>query len=291
MAIFSNLDGTMKKSFVLGKNGGRLTYDDTQSAIKVQDYQGTKLIPISVADPIEASHAVSLGYFNTHGGGTGTNPILRGTVVPDVSLGEDGDVYFQLDADNIVQIFMKDVGVWKPFKKPVPPTDSDYVTSHTVQPSDFIISGSNYVYALPESIHNRGTGLLVQLQDSAGNEFQTEIKIDDIGDITLLTNVLPTTDIIIKIIGATTMTTPYSNSINTAQWVQSGDMWTLTILTSVHNQETGPLYVAIYENVVDGSVGTPPYTLISTDSTIDVTGNVTFSSYTPFSGKVVISGK
>ena len=291
MAIFSNLDGTMKKSFILGKNGGSLTYDSTEGAIKVQDYKGTRLIPVSVADPVEQSHAVSLGYFNTHGGGGSTNPILSGTAVPDISLGQNGDAYFQLDDTNIVQIYMKDTGVWKPFKKPVPPTDSDYVTSYTVQPTDFSGSGSTYTYVLPESVHNRGTGFLVQLQDITGNSVQTEVLVDAIGNLTLVTNIQPTDILIIKLIGATTMTTPYSNSINKTQWVQSGDVWVLTVPATTHNQESGPLYVAIYENIVDGDVGVPPYTLISTDSTIDVDGNVIFKSYSPLSGKVVISGK
>jgi len=153
MAIFSNFEGTMKKSFVLGKNGARLTYDDAQSTVKVQNYQGNRLIPISAADPIEPSHLVTLGYFDTHGGGgSGGNPILRGTTEPDPSLGEDGVVYFQVDDDSIVQIFIKDDGVWKPFTKPVPPTDSDYVTSHTVQPSDFTSSGSQFI--LPTNSRN-----------------------------------------------------------------------------------------------------------------------------------------
>lgn len=291
MAIFSNLDGTMKKSFILGKNGGRLAYDDTQSAIKVQNYQGDRLIPVSVADPVEASHAVTLGYFNTHGGGGSTNPILSGTVEPDVSLGENGDAYFQLDATNIVQIFMKDSGVWKPFKKPAPPVDSDYVTSITIMPNDFNLTNNSYSYVLPESVHNRGAGILVQIQDSTGNIIQTDVKVDDVGNITIITNEIPSNYLIIKLIGETTMTTPYSNSINKTEWVQSGDMWTLSIPVSVHNQEAGPLYVAIYENVVDGATGNPPYSLISTDSIVDSAGNVTFKAYAPISGKVVISGK
>lgn len=290
MAIFSNLEGTMKKSFILGKNGGQFTYDDTQREIKVQDYQGTRLIPISVADPVELTHSVTLGYFNTHSGSV-TNPILKGTTVPAPTLGQDGDVYFQLDAANIVQIYMKDEGVWKPFKKPVPPTDSDYVTSQTVQPSDFIRTGSTYTYVLPETVHNRGAGILVQVQNLTGNSIQTEVKIDADGNLIVLTSELPTENLIIKLIGETTMTTPYSASINKAQWVQTGDMWVLTVLANIHDQETGPLYIAIYENVVDGAVGTPPYTLVSTDSTIDSDGNVSYKSYTPFSGKVVISGK
>lgn len=292
MAIFSNFEGTMKNTFVLGKNGGRFTYDSVQEAIKVQDYQGTKLIPISAADPIEPSHLVTLGYFNTHGGGgTGTNPILRGTTVPDVSLGQDGDVYFQVDDTSIVQIFIKDTGIWKPFSKPVPPTDSDYVTSYVVQPGDYTPASGMFIYTLPESVHNRGAGLLVQIQDATGNSVQPEVLLDDIGNITLKFSELPLEYYIIKLIGKTTMTTPYSAPVNKVQWVLSGDMYVLTIPALTHGQEAGPLYLAIYENVVDGATSVAPYTLISTDSLIDATGNVTFRSYAPISGKIVISGK
>lgn len=292
MAIFSNFEGTMQKTFVIGKNGGRLTYDSTQSAIAVQNYEGDKLIPISAADPVEQSHLVTLGYFNTHGGGgTGGNPILKGTVAPDVSLGEEGDVYFQVDDTNIVDILIKDNGTWKSFNKPVPPTDSDYVTSHIVQPSDYVLASSMYVYTLPEIVHNRGTGVLVQIQDTNGNSVQPEVLLDEIGNITLKFSELPSENYIIKLIGETTMTTPYSAGINKVQWVQSGDMYTLTIPAETHGQESGPLYIAIYENVVDGATSVAPYTLISTDSIIDSLGNVTFKSYAPLSGKIVISGK
>lgn len=292
MAVFSNLEGTMQNTFVLGKNGGRFEYDNTQNAIAVQDYKGSKLIPISAADPIEQSHLVTLGYFNTHGGGGGgSNPILHGTTAPDLSLGQNGDVYFQVDTDNIVQIFIKDNGVWKPFSKPVPPTDSDYVTSHIVQPSDYTEADGMFVYTLQESVHNRGAGVLVQLQDSTGNSVQPEVLLDDTGNITLKFSELPSVNYIIKLIGKTTMTTPYSATVNKAQWVLSGDMYVLTIPASTHGQETGPLYLAIYENVVDGANSASPYTLISTDSLIDTSGNVIFKSYSPFSGKIVISGK
>lgn len=292
MAIFSNLDGTMKQSFILGKNGGRFTYLPGQKAIAVQNYQGSQLIPVSAADPIEQSHLVTLGYFNTHGGGGGgANPILRGTVEPDASLGEDGDVYFQIDDTNIVNIFIKDASVWKPFNKPVPPQDSDYVTSHVVQPGDFTSASGMFVYTLPESVHNRGAGVLVQIQDSTGNSVQPEVLLDDIGNITLRYSDQPTEYYIIKLIGKTTMTTPYSAQINKAQWVLSGDMYVLTIPATVHGQEAGPLYVAIYENVVDGATSVAPYTLVSTDSIIDASGNVTFRSYAQMSGKIVISGK
>lgn len=292
MAIFSNFEGTMKPTFVLGKNGGRLSYLSGEKAIAAQNYDGTKLIPVSAADPIEQSHLVTLAYFNAHGGGgSGGGTILKGTTVPDVSTGTDGNVYFQVDATNIIDIFIKDAGVWKPFSKPVPPTDSDYVTSHVVQPGDFTSAGGMFVYTLQESVHNRGTGVLVQIQDSTGNSVQPEVLLASTGNITLKCLEQPSEYYIIKLIGKTTMTTPYSVAVNKAQWVLSGDMYVLTISAQTHGQEAGPLYLAIYENVVDGATSVAPYTLISTDSIIDASGNVSFKSYTPLSGKIVISGK
>jgi len=292
MAIFSNFEGTMKPTFVLGKNGGRISYLPGEEAIAAQDYKGTKLIPISAADPVEQSHVVTLAYFNTHGGGgSGGGTILKGTTVPDQSTGEDGNVYFQVDDTNIVDIFIKDAGVWKPFNNPVPPTDSDYVTSFIVQPNDFVSASGMYVYTLQESIHNRGAGVLVQVQDATGNSVQPEVLLDNIGNITLRVLDQPSEYYIIKLIGETTMTTPYSAPVNKAQWVLSGDMYVLTIPATTHNQAAGPLYIAIYENVVDGATSVAPYTLISTDSIIDGSGNVTFRTYAPLSGKIVISGK
>lgn len=88
------------------------------------------------------------------------------------------------------------------------------------------------------------------------------------------------------------MTAPYSSPVNKAQWSSvSGGKYNLTIPQSVHGQEIGPLYLAIMENEVDSATSSSPYDLVTVDSSIDVAGNVTFSSYVPFSGKVVISGK
>jgi len=291
MAIFSNLSGTMQKSFVLGKNGSRLTYNDTQNTIRVQNYQGTRLINLSVADPIEPSHAVTLGYFNTHSGGESVNPIMRGRTEPDLSLGSDGDVYFQIDDSNIVQIYIKDNSKWKPFKEPAPVLDSNYVTTTLLLPSMFVFENNRWSYILRENVHNRGADILVQVQDSSGNNEQPNITIDNAGNIQVTCSNMPTDNVIINLIGKTTMTVPYSNNINKSQWAKRNDMYTLTIPSSAHKQQPGPLYLAIYENVTDSATSQSPYTLVTTENNIDTIGNVTFSSYTPFSGKVVISGK
>ena len=105
MAVFSNLEGTMNKSFILGKNGAQITTNG--SVVQIQNYSGTKLLPISAGDPTANTHLVTLGYLNKHsGGGSG---ILRGTTAPDESIGFDGDVYFLVDNTNVLQIYIKDL--------------------------------------------------------------------------------------------------------------------------------------------------------------------------------------
>ena len=288
MAVFSNLEGTMKKTFILGKNGTRLSTDGTQ--LEVQNYQGTSYVPVSAADPVNPNHLVTLGYFNAHSGGS-SGGALSGTTVPDVSLGENGDMYLQVDDTNIVQIFFKDQGIWKPFKGTTPVTDSDYVTSYTVLPNEFMQSGSKYVYTLPASTHQRGTNLLVQVQDQGGNNVGTDVSLDGLGNVTIGVDSMPSSLLIIKLIGATTMTTPYDSFVNKIDWVSSSGTYTLSVTAATHGQEPGPLYLAIYENSVDGASANAPFNLVTVDSAIDSSGNVTFTSYAPFSGKLVISGK
>ncbi|WEM33284.1 hypothetical protein EJP02_223 [Escherichia phage EJP2] len=293
MAVFSNLEGTMKKTFFLGKGGVRFSsvdYAPGKTEMQVQNYQGTELVPVSAGAPINPSHLVTLNYFNEHNAG-GSGGALSGTDEPDVSLGINGDTYFQVDGTSIVQIFFKDQDIWKPFKKPAPTTDSDYVTAHTSMPGDFVLQGSQYVFSLPESVHKRGSDLLVQVQDPGGNTIGMNVTLDAVGNVTISTDAVPTEYVIVKLIGATTMTAPYSSPVNKAQWSSSAGKYSLTIPQSTHGQEIGPLYLAIMENEVDSATSSSPYNVVTVDSTIDVAGNVTFSSYLPFSGKVVISGK
>lgn len=288
MAVFSNLEGTMKKTFILGKNGAQFSTDGVE--VSVRNYQGTQLVPFNAADPVNPSNVVTLSYFNAHSGG-GSGGALSGTVEPDVSLGENGDTYFQLDDVNIINIFFKDQNIWKPFKVTPPVTDSDYVTSITVQPSDFVPNGSEYSKTITAAQHGRGANLLIQVQDPGGNTVGTSITVDDIGNITITVVEVPTTYLNVKLIGETTMSTPYSALVNKSQWTNNAGVYTLSVASTVHGQEPGPLYLAIYENAVDGAVAAEPYNLVTVDSTIDSSGNVAFKSFVPFSGKVVISGK
>ena len=287
MAVFSNLEGTMKKTFILGKNGARFSTDGTE--VVVQNYTGTDLIPVSAGEPIKPDNLVTLSYFNAHSGGS-AGGALSGTTVPSVSLGNNGDMYFQVDATSIVQIFFKDQGIWKPYAT-APVQDSDYVTTFTAQPSDFIQQDQEYVYSISAITHQRGSNLLVQVQDPTGNTVGCDIDVDISGNISIGMTSRPTQIQIVKLIGVTDMTQPYSALVNKIDWITAGDKYSFTVSATTHNQASGPLYLALYENSVDGATSSAPYSLVSLDSVIDGSGNVTFTSYVPLSGKVVISGK
>jgi len=203
MAVFSNLEGTMKKSFILGKGGARLSFDS--GVLTVRNYQGTSLIPISAADPLDGTHLVTLSYFNSHAGG-GSGNALRGTTDPDVSLGTDGDVYYKIDDTSILQIYIKDSGIWKPFASP---TDSEYVSTTVATPSDFTQVGSDYVYTLSAAAHGRGSDIIVQLQDTSTGQVQNaNVVVDSSGNITVTVGDLPTSNYNVVIIGGTTLSTP-----------------------------------------------------------------------------------
>ena len=286
MAVFSNLEGTMKKSFILGKNGVKLSTDG--SVLSILNYQGTSLIPISAADPLDGTHLVTLSYFNSHAGG-GSGNALRGTVDPDPSLGTDGDVYYKVDSTNILQFYIKDSGIWKPFI--ATQTDSDYVTTLSVTPQDFQLIGSDYVYTLSSNIHGRGSDIIVQLQSNNGEVLNSDVAVDSSGNITVTVDSLPQTNINVILVGETNLSTPYSQLINKSNWVATGSQFTLSIPQSVHGQIPGAIFIAVYENTVDAATSNSPYSLVAVETAIDGSGNITFTASETFSGKAVISGK
>lgn len=286
MAVFSNLEGTMKKSFILGKNGAKLITDGTE--LSVYNYQGTSLIPISAADPLDGTHLVTLSYFNSHSGG-GSGNALRGTVDPDPSLGIDGDVYYKIDDTSILQIYIKDAGIWKPFISN--PTDSEYVTTTVVVPSDFILVGSDYVYTLPAATHGRGSDIIVQLQGQNGDIQNADTQVDGSGNITVKLSTQPTSNVNVVIIGETTLSTPFSRLINKDDWSTSGQEFTLSIPQATHGQVPGAIFIAVYENTTDGATSSSPYQIVAVQTSIDNSGNITLTSSVRFSGKAVVSGK
>lgn len=290
MAVFSNLEGTMKKSFVIGKGGAKLVFQN--GALRLMNYNESDLVPISVAAPTDDTHAVNLAYFNAHNGsGGGNSTILHGIDTPLPSLGEDSNVYFKIDATSILGIYFKDDGIWKPYASTPPVQDSEYVTTYTVTPTDWTLSNSVYKYQLPASAHERGDNIVVQLQDVDGSVNMDDVVVDGLGNITVSTNIQPTSSVNILIIGATTMSTPYSNPINKSNWSTVGDHFEFSIPASTHNQATGPLFITVYQNTVDGNTSASPFIIVGLETAIDTSGNITLKSNITFSGKVVISGK
>lgn len=292
MAIFSNLEGTMKRSFTLGKQGSTISSEfvaGNLDSLAVKDYTGAKLIPISAANPLRDSHVVTLAYFKANAGSGGVGH-LRGTDDPTPEQGADGDVYYKIDATNIVQIFIKDNMIWKPYLA-APSNDSAYTTTNPIQPNDFVADLGQYAYTLPASVHNRGSDVVAQLQGATGDVQGANVILASNGDITVRVLNKPTSFINVVIVGRTTMTSPFSRIFNKADWNPVGSNFSLTVPQTQHGQVPGALYLAAYENRVDGAISTAPYSLISLDTSIDGAGNVTFTSSVRFSGKLVISGK
>lgn len=112
MAIFSNLDGTMKKTFTLGKKGAILSYDSDKKDISVKNSVDSTYIPVMAGNPTQPEHLVTLDYFSKT---VGASPILSGTTIPEITLGDNGNLYIQVDDVNILKIYYKHDGKWKTF--------------------------------------------------------------------------------------------------------------------------------------------------------------------------------
>ena len=150
-------------------------------------------------------------------------------------------MYFKLDDTNILNIYFKDTGIWKPFSVP-PVQDSNYVTEQVILPSDWISNAGVYQYSLPATTHQRGSDIIVQLQDSSGASTLAQVVVSSQGNITVTSNVLPSTNYKLLLIGATTLTTPYPKLINKANWSSVSGAYQLTILATEHNQASGRVY-------------------------------------------------
>lgn len=292
MAIFSNLEGTMKRTFTLGKKGVTLQSEfvsGTLDSLSIKDATGTNLVPISAASPLSDSHVVTLAYFKANSGGGGAGH-LRGKTNPTPEQGSDGDVYYKINDTIILEIFIKDDGIWKPYLS-TPVQDSAYATTNPINPEDFVLGSGQYAYTLPASVHSRGADVITQLQGSDGDIQGSSVVVDGEGDITVRVLNEPTSVINVVIVGGTNMSSPYSRTFNKADWVAQDTKFVITVPQSQHGQVPGALYLAAYDNEVDSATSTPPYALVSLDTSIDSSGNVTFISNVAFSGKLVISGK
>lgn len=288
MAILSNLEGTMRKIFVFGKNAIRLTATDKE--LQVLSYDGKDTRPVVVANPSKDTHAINLGFFKANSTGSASNPIYHGTTVPSPSFGEDGHSYYYLKDDKIENIFIKIDGVWVPMNT-VPEDTEDFVVQAHIFVSDWVdnADGTHTMY-IPESVHNKGTDLVVQIQMLDGSLIVPALQVDAEGNITL-TQTTGAVNCNVVIIGATEMALPYTGNIKKSQWVPVLDEFELSIPQSTHQQASGALFVTVYENSVDSDTSTAPWNLVGVQMQFDNASNIVLRSTKAFSGKVVIAGK
>lgn len=287
MAVFSNLEGTMKRSFILGKNGVRL--EAKSSALRVTNYQNTELLPITAGDPVDDTQLVTLSYLKATQGQGGNN--LSGTAVPDASVGVNGDVYYQLDSTNILTIYFKDSGIWKPFVGGGSTQDSAYTTTYATSPSTYLPVTGGYQTSVLETTHGRGADIVVQLQGDPGDVMGASVQIDAFGNVRVTTTQVPVDPINIIFVGRTTMTQPFAKLINKNMWNTAGSKFTIFVPQSEHGQEAGSLFLNVLENTVDAANSAAPYALTTVDTNIASNGDVTITSDVVFSGKIIISGK
>lgn len=154
-------------------------------------------------------------------------------------------------------------------------TDSDYVTTYPVSASQFVDNGDgSFSYTLPESTHQRGTDLVIQVQMPNGLIYTSNVNVDSSGNITITQ--LVAEDIDIVIIGDTTQLDVYSAPL---AWTLVGSEYQMIIPSSTHNKQN--VAISVYEGTA----------LVTTTVQIDSSDNVTLISTDNFSGKVVIAGK
>ena len=153
--------------------------------------------------------------------------------------------------------------------------DSDYVTSIALSPADFIIDADKYVAVITESLHLRGTDVVIQLQSASQEVFFSTVSVNGNGDITITQDTNDAVNVVL--IGKTLKSTPFKTALT---WVANGDgTSSASIPKSEHNKEN------ISFTVYDGT------NVVSTEAVINSTEDLTLTSYEEFVGSVVIVGK
>lgn len=156
--------------------------------------------------------------------------------------------------------------------------DSDYVTSISLSGSDFVpVGDGSYVASIPETLHGRGTKVVVQIQNSSGIDAVqfSGVDVDDDGNITITQNTQEATRVVI--IGETLETTPFSSDLT---WTANGDG---TVSSTVTQATHGKRNISF--TTYDGT------SMVTVDAQIDDDDNLTFTTTDSFSGSVVITGK
>ncbi|WOL22755.1 hypothetical protein [Escherichia phage vB_EcoM_JNE01] len=104
MSVFSNLEGTMQPSFILGKKGALISFSD--DSISIKDSFGEKFLPVKVGSAVDADSAVNVKYLEDH------PTVMFGEAIPSDDIGKNNYTYFQTNSEGIVDIFLKIDGKW-----------------------------------------------------------------------------------------------------------------------------------------------------------------------------------
>ncbi|QOI71461.1 putative structural protein [Erwinia phage pEa_SNUABM_12] len=154
-------------------------------------------------------------------------------------------------------------------------TDTDFVTNIPVAFAQFVDNGDGtFTYTLPESVHNRGADLVVQIQNPNGVVYNPEVHVNSTGDISVTQLVAEDMDIVI--IGPTDQLSVFSTSL---VWSDDGSSYKMEIPFSIHDKSNPSV------SVYDGSE------MVSITIEVDSSDNITLYSNEDFAGKVVIAGK
>lgn len=153
--------------------------------------------------------------------------------------------------------------------------DTEFTTSVPVSANQFVDNGDGtFSYMLAESVHERGSDLVIQIQTTNGIIYNPEVLIDSTGNITVTQDTAQDLDIVI--VGPTNLTSVYSTGL---VWTLEGMQYEMVIPYTTHNKPNPVLCV------YDGN------TLVSITVEIDDNYNITLYSNDNFTGKVVIAGK
>ncbi len=154
-------------------------------------------------------------------------------------------------------------------------SDSDYVTIYAVSSSQMTNNGDGtYSFTLSNTVHQRGSNIVVQIQNVNGTIYNPDLVVDSSGNITVTQS--DNTDYDIIIVGPTNQRTVYSTALS---WTISGSDFTMSIPYSTHLKQSPS--ISVYD-----SVGHMVQVLVS----IDNSDNITLESSENFTGKVVITG-
>lgn len=282
MSFISNFDGTMRKSIQIGKKGvvlkselGELNLMDTNE----------NLIPVSAADPIKDSHLVTLKYFNEHNNG-GTNPPENNNVIvkempPKPTEGKDNDVFYEVDDEFILNIYVKHDDKWKMFKHS-PVVDEPNIRTVIVPSNSFSLVDGVYTASIPLSNLSDSVDLIIDAYDIEGEKVNLSYIITD-SEVKI--NLNEPEIIMLKIIGANKMKTTYVKEFTKTDWatVQGESYSKLVITADEHNQGVNSV-----SSVYEGENST--FSSLTVNTSLAANGDISIFSTEKFDGKIVVYG-